>query len=178
MRTIHLSAVLALIFCVFVQPISAQQDTQVACPLATVPARVAGLDLVGWDRFPRPELGEVFRYRAVGQFGPDVFIYPADESLEKQLGDFRASLENAKSRGEFESFELRDTAEVKGISDDAPGRYALAVLRRGNQTQHSHIYLYPVGSRQVKIRISHPEGRFSRDAIQAFVDELLLKLAR
>ena len=176
---IRIAAAIAVLLLVGSHDVSAQAPASAApCPLAVVPARVKGLDLVGWRKYPDAELGAVFNYRAEESFGADVFLYPASEPLDAQIAGFKKDLQTLKDGGEIDSFEIMSEREVPGIDSQATGRNVVATLHFDNAQHRSHYFLFAIGPQNVKIRVTHQMGRYTDEAVQAFITELLATLPR
>jgi hypothetical protein len=162
----------------YAAPLAAQDAAPAACPLSAVPARAGTLDLVGWEKFPSADLGSLFRYRAVGTFGADVYLYPAKATIDQEIGAYKQSLEMYRTRGEYESFEIVSETDANVTTTPLTGKHVVVTLKRGTQAQRSHYFLFAPGAQYVKVRLTYPEGRYTDDAIKGFVTALMTELTR
>jgi len=169
--SIRFAAVTAILVLIGSYDASAQDVAP--CPTSVVPARAGGLELIGWQKFPRADAGAVFNYRAVGSFGADVYLYPGSDPLDGEVGGYKENLQVMRDRGDFEAFQVESERELPGVEGQPTGRHVVVMLRRGNQSQRSHFYVFPSGAQHVKVRITYPEGRFTDEAVQTFIGELL-----
>jgi hypothetical protein len=152
---------------------------QAHCPTCVVPDSIGPLRLVGWERFPQASAGDAFRYRQRGNWGADVFIYPADSvfSPADELRTFRETLDTLVQRGQFDSARVV-TEGTSPIQPAATGVQVIAAIHSKDRHARTFFFLAPIEHSRVKVRVTVPEGSVPDEQVLAFVRALYPEVAR
>lgn len=170
----------------FVVPITTEAAPE-PCSDMAVPLSAGFGMFADSERLERPELGTLYRYRGFAKAENllmDVFIYPQTgwPSLEEQVAGFSQSLEVMRQRGEFASFEVVGTDDVKVKARSA--RMGREITIRGvgvrvklqapsGQEFNSYFAVFPEEQKYIKFRVTYPVGQRAQPVIDEFVRQVL-----
>lgn len=145
----------------------------------SAPVEIRGYSVADSVRYPRPELGTLYRYRGGGPLDPDFFLYPRgeDQSVANDAESFRQVLEINRRRGLYASYEIQ-IDRPWSPAPDTPGHEIIATLHIDEIIHTSYYYIFELPEQFAKVRITLPQGTAEMEAVRAFVVALLEKLGQ
>ena len=148
------------------------------------PQQVGTFKLDATHHYPDARAGSLYRYRNDSDLSPDVYIYPVNEPAERG-GPLNPAREEGMSFGRvltiqqrqqrIESFEIVHHGPlVKTVgADTLDGWQVHAILMMRGSKHDSHLQIFRVGDRMLKVRATFPQGKVANEDLAAFVDSLL-----
>ncbi|HEY0035787.1 MAG TPA: hypothetical protein VGB66_03820 [Longimicrobium sp.] len=155
------------------------------------PDSLAGFAFRSRRDYDDPRLGASARYARADGMSADVYLYagpPADstcplacaeEYAQEQAKEFADLIPELIRRGQISaaSVQRNDAVAVPAGARWRAGRHLVATVEQGGQPRESHFYLFLFPSYQVKVRATFPASDELRQAVQALVDDALLKFS-
>jgi hypothetical protein len=134
-----------------------------------IPATVAGIKQTSAQRFPRADMGTMYRY-GNADFRGDVYVYPKTgwPDVTQQASGFSQVLEIYRSRGEFDSYQILLTQPVTVAG--FPGHEVVHKYTRQGKDSDSYFSVVQLPNEYVKFRISQPPDAKSVEKARSFMN--------
>jgi hypothetical protein len=158
----------------------------------SIPDSLGGFAFQSRRDYDDPRLGTSARYTRADGMSADVYVYPgppadstcpvacAEEYAHEQTKEFADMIPELIRRGQFSAASVQrdDPLAAPAGAPWRAGRHLVATLEQGGQSRESHFYLFLFPSYQVKVRATFPVSDELRRAVQALVDDALVKFSR
>lgn len=155
------------------------QDAAAAITMSDMPAEVGRFRVTDIHRYPDPRAGTLYRFRNDSALMPDVYVYPINRPslnpAREEGMNFGRVLTAQRNQRRIDSFVIMKQGPLEHTSGSTviPGWHVYAVLSRRGEKMDSHMHLFVIGNRMLKVRSTYPQNDVDPAELEEFVAALL-----
>lgn len=165
-----------------------EPDSERPLSITQVPQELGTFRVSETHRYPDPQAGTLYRFRNNTELRPDVYVYPVptgrgavplNPAREEGMNFGRVLTAQQRQRS-FESFEIVGQRPLEHTvrSSVIPGWHSHAVLTRRGEKRDSHMHLFVIGDRMLKVRTTFPQGSVDAAELERFISMLVADMTQ